>query len=628
MELIFDLEGDGLYEQITRIHCIVTKDIRKGTVLSWHNDPRLPRDGTVDEGLGYMSKATRLIGHNILGYDLPVLRKLCAWEYKGPVTDTLILSRLFQPDREGFHGLEAWGKRLGRPKPVIEDWSTFSSGMLHRCTEDVENNHLVLKALRAEVRGQDWGESIELEHDVARAMAQQEVNGVGFDSLAAQRGISHLSALIENADIILEPFASYELKPVGSVIAKPFKMNGDHSVRTLRCLGDRVAQHVMGPFQMIKTQRTSFGSDKQVKALFMSMGWVPEAWGKSPKTGLTTGPKLKDSKYVGLPYGLGEAYSTRVIRRHRMTQIQGWLDNVREDGRITASANTIGTPTGRMRHSRVVNVPSACTYPKFLHDGVAPHPMAGQLWYYSRDADSGEYPGNLYGTEMRGLFCAAEGYDFVGHDASGLELRMLAHYINDPTYTEILLNGDIHSHNQELAGLPTRSAAKTFIYAFIYGAGDAKLGDIIKGTEIDGAAMRAKFLSANPQLAKLISGVKRKAKKYGYLRGLDGRRIMMRRNSNGGVMEHKALNTLLQCAGAVVMKRSLVILTNAANDEGLDFRKVIDMHDEGQAEVACKDSKRYAELAELSLVQTGTYYKMRVPLAAEAKIGRNWAETH
>lgn len=626
MELIFDLEGDGLYESISRIHCIVTKEIRKGTVLSWHNDPTIPRAGSVDDGLAYMHKATRLIGHNIIGFDFPAIRKLTGWFYDGQVTDTLILSRLFQPDREGFHGLEAWGKRLGRPKPVIEDWSTFSAGMLHRCVEDVENNHLVLKALRAEVRGQDWGESIELEHDVARIIAQQEVNGVHFNTAAARRGVAHLEKLITEADVILEPFASYEIKPQGTLISKPWKLNGDYSIRARNCLGDQVSQCV-GQFQMFTVKRTSFGSDTQVKKLFLEMGWEPEAYNTSAKTGLRTGPKLKESKFVGLPPGLGEAYSTRVIRRHRMTQIQGWIDNVREDGRITAAANTIGTPTGRMRHSRVVNVPSATTYPKLTSSGQ-PHPMAGELWYHSRDPHTGDFPSNLYGTEMRSLFCCETGYDFVGHDASGLELRMLAHYINDPTYTEILLNGDIHSHNQELAGLPTRSAAKTFIYAFIYGAGDAKLGDIIKGTEVDGAAIRAKFLSANPQLAKLISGVKRKAKKYGYLRGLDGRRILMRRNSNGEVMVHKALNTLLQCAGAVVMKRSLVILTNAANDELLDYRKVIDMHDEGQAEVAKKDSKRYAELAELSLVQTGTYYNMRVPLAAEAKIGRNWAETH
>ena len=627
MELIFDAEADNLYDGVTKVHCIATKDIRKGTTLSWHDDPRLPRAGTVADGLEYLSTATRLIGHNIIGYDLAVFRKLFGWEYKGSVTDTLILSRLFQPDREGFHSLDAWGKRLGYPKVIVKRWDLFNAHIMLRCTDDVEINHLTLKALRLEVKGQDWGESIELEHDVARAMSQQEINGVGFDSSAACRGVQQLAELISEADTVLEPYAQHELKAVGAVVSKPFKMNGDYSIRAKNAMGDLV-HCVQGPFQSFKLVSTSFGSDTQVKKLFVSMGWEPEAYGVSKKTGLQTGPKLKDSKFVGLPAGLGEAYTTRVVRRHRMTQIQGWLDNVRTDGRITASANTIGTPTGRMRHSRVVNVPSACTYPKFLSDGDTPHPMAGHLWYHSRDADSGKFPSNLYGTEMRSLFCAAVGYDFVGHDASGLELRMLAHYINDPTYTEILLNGDIHSHNQELAGLPTRGAAKTFIYAFIYGAGDAKLGDIIKGTEVDGAAMRAKFLSANPQLAKLISGVKRKAKKYGYLRGLDGRRVIMRRNSNGEVMVHKALNTLLQSAGAIVMKRSLVILTNDANAERIEYRKVIDMHDEGQAEVLAAHSKRYAELAEESLVKTGIHYNMRVPLAAEAKIGRNWAETH
>ena len=627
MELIFDLEGDGLYEQVTRVHCIATKDIRKGTTLSWHDDPRLPRAGTVAEGLVYMSTASRLIGHNIIGYDFPVLKKLYGWEYKGAVTDTLILSRLFQPDREGFHSLDAWGKRLGYPKVVVTRWDIFDAHIMLRCTDDVEINHLTLKALRAEVRGQDWGESIELEHRVAKIMSQQEINGVHFNTSMARRGVAHLETMIEQADIILEPFAMHEVKAKGSVVLRPWRMDGSYSMRARNLLGTDIDKCV-GQFQMYEVKRTSFGSDIQVKKLFMSMGWKPEAYNSSAKTGLRTGPKLKESKFIGLPPGLGEAYSTRVIRRHRMTQIQGWLDNVREDGRITASANTIGTPTGRMRHSRVVNVPSATTYPKYLLDGVTPHPMEGELWYHSCDPATGLYPSNLYGTEMRSLFCSTEGYDFVGHDASGLELRMLAHYINDPEYTRILLHGDIHSHNQKLAGLPTRSAAKTFIYAFIYGAGDGKLGDIIKGTEADGAAIRDKFLSANPQLAKLISGVKRKAKKYGYLRGLDGRRILMRRNDNGQVMVHKALNTLLQCAGAVVMKRSLVILTDDANAERIDYRKVIDMHDEGQAEVLKAHSKRYAELAEQSLVKTGIHYNMRITLAAEAKIGRNWADTH
>jgi len=172
----------------------------------------------------------------------------------------------------------------------------------------------------------------------------------------------------------------------------------------------------------------------------------------------------------------------------------------------------------------------------------------------------------------------------VGHDASGLELRMLAHYMNDKEFTEQILHGDIHSYNQRLAGLPTRDSAKTFIYAFIYGAGDAKLGSIVNGSKADGTRLRNTFLSALPSLGKLIDNVK-KASTRGYLKGLDGRKIWMRRDSNGDVMQHKALNTLLQCAGAVVMKKSMIR-------------------------------------------EAGRHFELNIPLDAEAKVGKNWAETH
>lgn len=163
--------------------------------------------------------------------------------------------------------------------------------------------------------------------------------------------------------------------------------------------------------------------------------------------------------------------------------------------------------------------------------------------------------------------------------------------------------------------------------AFIYGAGDAKLGSIIGGGKNEGAEIRNRFLSALPKLGKLIDNVK-KASKRGYLIGLDGRKIMMRRDANGDVMEHKALNTLLQSAGAQIMKKSMILLNNAANDEGLDFIKVIDMHDEGQADVRKEHSERYAELAVLSIVDAGKHFNLNIPLDGEAKVGQNWAETH
>jgi len=205
---------------------------------------------------------------------------------------------------------------------------------------------------------------------------------------------------------------------------------------------------------------------------------------------------------------------------------------------------------------------------------------------------------------------------------------MLADAINDILFTQEVVDGDIHTKNQNDAGLPTRDDAKTFIYAFIYGAGDAKIGSIIGGSRLAGKRIKAKFLANNPRLAECIKQTKAAAGR-GYLIGLDGRRITLRRDKfTGEVQEHKALNTRLQCAGALVMKWSMVILDGWIQDMGLDVKKVIDMHDESQNEVLTKDAPMMKVLGPASIVEAGRILNLNVPLAGDAKVGRNWSETH
>tara|TARA_R110000772_G_scaffold184459_4_gene295471 strand:+ start:464 stop:1492 length:1029 start_codon:yes stop_codon:yes gene_type:complete len=337
------------------------------------------------------------------------------------------------------------------------------------------------------------------------------------------------------------------------------------------------------------------------KYLLESAGWVPTEW--NYKDGQRTSPKLTEDSYDSITGSIGSSIKDRFLYNHRKSQISGWLERVRDDGRITASANTCGTNTGRFRHSGVVNVPKAKDY-VFL------------------------------GPQMRSLFTCSEGRKFIGHDACGVQLRMLAHYMNDDEFTKAVVNGkeadgtDIHTLNQKLAGLPTRDAAKTFIYAFLFGAGNDKIGSIIGGTAEDGAAIKRRFLKGLPALAKLIKNVKRASKK-GYLKGLDGRKVWMRREKGTNkIQEHKALNTLLQSAEAVVMKESMVVLDSAVTARGIDVWKVLDMHDEAQADVLVEDIELYSELAADSLVQSGINLNMRVPLAADVKVGNNWKETH
>jgi len=600
MQLVFDIETNGLLPGVNTLHVCCTYDL--DTKEEWYStDPQ--------EITSHLSKATHLIGHNILDYDLPVLEKITGFKPndKTRITDTLVLSRLSNPDRRchpkqlkdgykaGPHSLGAWGYRVGVGKPEHEDWATYSEDMLRRCKADVRINAKIYDILIEETK--DFGESVELEHHIQRIISKQERDGVYFDRDAAVRYIEQLGSKIREIDERLQSGLPRHARRVGVEIKKPFKKDGTLSKAVLDWYllhEDGNWDQVKGPFTRIEWVSPDLNSDKQVKDWLLSIGWKPTEWNVSPTTGDRTSPKLTEDSFKSLPENIGESLKERVTCRHRRSQIQGWLDAVRPDGCIGAGANPMGTPTGRMRHRRVVNVPKAADF-------------------------------ILFGKEMRSLFRARLGRKFVGHDASGLELRMLAHYMNDKEFTEQVLYGDIHSYNQRLAGLPTRDSAKTFIYAFIYGAGDAKLGSIVDGTAADGARLRSQFLSALPKLGQLIDKVKRAAKR-GYLVGLDGRKVWMRRNDNSEVMTHKALNTLLQCAGAVVMKKSLQLLTESA--KGLDYIKVIDMHDEGQADVSEKDAELYAQLAVQSIIDAGKHFNLNIPLDGEAKIGNNWAETH
>jgi len=448
------------------------------------------------------------------------------------------------------------------------------------------------------------------------------ISPVFFDSNSCMRNIWGLTLELDGIDSMLRPLLPRIPKQSGVEVRNPFKKNGWPTKMVndwwYLCRVDDARHITGGAFTRIEYTRCDLNSDKQTKEWLLSIGWIPDEYNTSKKTGEITSPKLTPSSFSSLPNSdIGLLIKRRVIIRHRRSQMVGWIKNLRFNHTIGAGANTIGTPTARFRHRGVVNVPKVTTYPK-------DHPKVGELVW----SDDPEYQKKIpYGTEMRSFFTVPENYVMVGHDASGIELRMLAHYMNDKEYTEILLNGDIHSHNQKLAGLPTRDAAKTFIYAFNYGAGNLKLGSIIEGGANEGAKLRSRFLSENPALKKLIKRVKRAATR-GYLNGFDGRRILMRRNEDGRIQTHKALNTLLQSAGSIVMKWSMVWLDKAWRAEGLRVKKVIDMHDESQAQVHVEDAERFAELAEQSLVEAGIHFKLNCPLAAEAKIGRNWAETH
>jgi DNA polymerase I len=281
--------------------------------------------------------------------------------------------------------------------------------------------------------------------------------------------------------------------------------------------------------------------------------------------------------------------SEYLMLQKRYAQVNSWLEHVKEDGRVHGRVISNGAVTGRMTHQS----PNMAQVP-------ASH--------------------SPYGHECRSCWTVPEGKKLVGFDASGLELRMLAHYMKDEDYTNEIINGDIHTANQRLAGLESRNQAKTFIYALLYGAGDEKLGSVAGGGRTTGKKLRESFLNNLPSFAALKDRVSN-ASSRGYLTGLDGRRLQVR-------SEHSALNTLLQAAGAIVMKKALVILDDYAKLWKLDYKIIGNIHDEVQSEVAEKDAEKFGWLAVECLKAAGLEFNLRCPLDGEYKVGTTWAETH
>lgn len=666
MRVIIDIEANGLLHQATMMHCLVAKCIDTGEVWKFYNDGRefWWRDATE-----FLDMCTTIIAHNGITFDYPFLKKMLGW-IPSPDTemlDTLVMSRHLNADRSfvegskgGPHSVESWGLRLGRWKPDHTDWSVFSMAMLHRCAEDVEIQHLIyLELLREadvinpklsifdpEAYGpSNWSRSMRNEHLSATIMFEQEESGCYFDKESAEKHLVTLDKYVEEIEDDILSNVAQTPKQKGVSVNKPFKKNGEYTKAVLQWYGEIVGSTpdaepvyeirdglVAGPFSRVGWTLLNLGSDVQVKRWLDTLGWVPTQWNFSKKEfehdgkPKRTSPKLTPDSFDSLPNGLGDSLKRRSMASHRRSQIAGWVGHTRDDHRISASANAQGTNTGRMKHRVVANIPKASAYYNKEDDN---DPRNGELLYFP------EKQGVFFGTEMRDLFCASPGKVLVGRDAAGIELRCFAHYINDQGYTDIILNGDIHTHNQEMAGLSTRDQAKTFIYAFLYGAGDAKIGSIVlpDGTlaeqKAKGTALKNAFLTANPRLKQLIKDVK-KACRRGWLRGLDGRKIMMR-SFDGRIQEHKALNTLLQCAGAVIMTEARIWVHQQLKERNLlnnGAVKVLDYHDEETYECDPEVADEVAEILVESIKWAGTKLKLNCPLDAGAQIGATWACIH
>lgn len=658
---MFDIESDGLLDTMTKIHSLVIWDVDTGVIYSCHDqDWKNPAEGVVNTrsiawGLKQLEEAAEIIGHNIIKFDIPAIQLVHPkWSPKGIVTDTLVLSRLIytnlvdwdagQAKRGkypgkliGQHGLEAWGYRLGEWKgdyaklmaeQNLDPWAHWNPEMQTYCEQDVR----VTAKLYERILTRNYAaQAIELEHNFADVLARQERHGFAFDE---QKAAALYGLLIKKRQEIANKLVeSFPPKVVRTVFIPKVNNKKQGYVKGVPFVKETIVDFNPSSRQMIADRLKEFG-------------WEPDEFTPNGQA------KIDETILSKLPYPEAKVLAEHFLIEKRIGQLaegnQAWLRLVRR-GRIHGGVNTNGAVTGRCTHSNpnVAQVPSV---------------------------------GSPYGEECRELFTVRRGYRLVGADASGLELRCLAHFMaryDDGEYGRVLLNGDIHWVNVIALGFVPdgterdehaypihklfRGGAKTFIYGFLYGAGDAKAGAIVldiamrevrdglgcsvfkryfpdKASELGynaapseddlkrvGKKLKKTFLDKTPAIAELRKAVQAVVEARGYLIGIDGRKLHVR-------SPHTALNTLLQSAGALIVKQATVFADQEMFDRGFvwerDWANCAHVHDELQVEAREAIAEEVGQVIVDALRRAGEQFNFRCPIDGEYKIGNNWKDTH
>lgn len=501
--------------------------------------------------------AEQIIGHNAINFDLYLLEKL--WKIPNmwnKCYDTLIMSRLAFPDRPGGHSLENWGKTLKFPK---SEFDAFDGGLTPEMISYCKQDVNLTEKVYQAVKKElkDFSQkSQDLEHEVAFIVGQQERNGFLLNVPYSLTFLAELRGKLEDI----------EQKLVSSVPSTVVQIK-----------------------TKVKTIPFNPGSRQQIGDRLIKLGWKPDKFTPTGK------PVVDEGTLKHFDHPVARLIETYLMLQKRVAQVSSWIDAADPQGYVHGKVITNGAITSRMTH----HSPNMAQVPNM---------------------------GAIYGKECRSCWVAPEGYVMVGIDASALELCMLAHYMRDADYVQAVIHGskesktDIHSVNQRAANLETRDQAKTFIYAFLYGAGPAKIGSIVGGGASEGQALIDSFLHKTPALAKLRKKVTKYAEK-GWLPGLDGRRILVR-------SPYAALNTLLQGAGAIVMKEALALFYLSLNTYRLDYRFVANVHDEWQLYCKPEDAELVGRIGTDAITTAGKILDVRCPLSGSYNIGRNWAETH
>ena len=596
--IIFDIEADGLLDDATKIHCI--------SISENGEDPRCYYGDKLDIAIKYLDSASKLIGHNIIGYDLPLLERLAGFKPRSNVSirDTFIISQMVWPDIMGNdsdtstkilpkkywgkYSLRSFGYRFQMHKGDVDDFTSFSLEMMEYCNQDVR---ITAKLWGACITRGCSNEAVDMEMEFAAIAHEMEQDGIGFNTEKAFALYEAVDAerteLLRDLSVLVPPkieelrTPAYWLDPVTEVVYAK-KADAAHSVRKQLVRGpNKIREYPFNPM-----------SRQQVADFLISRGWVPSA------TTPTGKPKVDESILLDI-LDIPEAKS--IASLYRLQKLiamlhdgrEGWLKLAKAD-RLHPRLKTMGTVSGR----------TSCVSPNLQQ---VPSPR------------------QPYGKECRELFYADEGRMLCGVDAKSLEVRCFAHYLaryDGSEFADEVIEGDIHAANAKTMGCDRQVAKNTF-FALIYGASSQKLATMLGYTVDEAADLVRGLYERRPSMQTFMNAVRDRAMSYGYLRGLDGRRLYPR-------SPHSAVNLLIQAAGAIVSKQATVNTYQAIREHWSDYdiRFVGFIHDEVIIETPEDIAEAILGVAITGFKKTTGQLSLRCPMDGDGRVGSTWYEVH
>jgi DNA polymerase-1 len=626
-----DIETDSL--DATRIWVVCSQDISTGKKDTFKN-----LDTDLAEAMRfkhYCHGYDKFVFHNGIGFDVPALNRILGHTINlSSVIDTLIVSRLVDYNIKDGHSLDAWGKRLGLFKGKFKDFEGgLTQEMIDYCENDVAVTVKLFNKFKSVIFDKDWAKSLRMEHDIQIICEEMTDNGFKFDEPKAEEYLGEILSRMEELEAQFQVDFPPKLVEVNRI---KYRLKGDGSL--YKNVTDALEKYphtyidTMGEEHMLVChdwQEFNAGSTKQRIERLWEAGWEPVDKTKGhilfEREGEDDPERAEKFAYYGwqcnetnlntlpsdAPQG-ARALAEWLTLEGRRSSLMEWLGCVAGDGRIHGRFTHIGAWTGRLAHS----APNQANIPAAFHGDP------------KTDVENVKAK---YDGPFRGLWTVEEGNYLVGTDAEGIQLRILADLMESQEYVDAIITGkkedetDIHNLNRKALGLPhiTRDMAKTFIYAFLLGAGTAKVAQILKTDTRQATQAVNNFMDSISGLRRLKTKVIPNIAERGYFRGYDGRKVKV-------PSEHKTLAGMLQNGESTIMKWATRQWIKDARAEGIKFKLVTWPHDEWQTEVygGMDVAKRLGEIQRKSIETVGVELGLMCPLAGSTDIGKSWLDTH